>query len=265
SWAYAGISPTETTEEPDKLTWYDEDNILPGTYENKFEPAYTSSTNLNNYDVQLVFGKLVVNARADKDKYAITVTACSGEATYDGEEHTVSGVTGDTYTNDKKATFTIEGLSASVSGTDAGTYTNKVVGTPVVKDTKGNDVTDQFKITTENGKLTIDKRPVTITAGSAEKEYDGSALTADQANPKFTADGFVDGQGISDVTVEGSQTQCGTSERHHQEQQLEVPRGDEWEQLQRYRSAGNANGEASFGRQEVRHHVDGQERYRPKL
>ncbi|RXZ53607.1 hypothetical protein ET524_03190 [Senegalimassilia faecalis] len=196
----------------DKLTWYDEDNILPGTYENKFEPAYTSSTNLNNYDVQLVFGKLVVNARADKDKYAITVTACSGEATYDGEEHTVSGVTGDTYTNDKNATFTIEGLSASVSGTDAGTYTNKVVGIPVVKDAKGNDVTDQFKITTEDGKLTIGKRPVTITAGSAEKEYDGSALTTDQANPKFIADGFVDGQGISDVTVEGSQTQCGTSE-----------------------------------------------------
>lgn len=195
----------------DKLTWDDENNILPGTYENKFEPAYTESTNLNNYDVQLVFGKLVVNARADKDKYAITITACSGEATYNGEEHTVSGVTGDTYTNDEKATFTIEGLSASVSRTDAGTYTNRVVGTPVVKDAKGNDVTDQFKITTEDGKLTIDKRSVTITAGSAEKEYDGSALTADQADPKFTTKGFVDGQGISDVTVEGSQTQCGTS------------------------------------------------------
>ncbi len=195
----------------DKLTWYDEDNILPGAYKNEFKPAYTPSTNLNNYEVQLVFGELVVNALTDKDKYAITVTACSGEATYDGKEHTVSGVTGDTYTNDKKATFTIEGLSASVSGTDAGTYTNKVVGTPVVKDANGNDVTDQFKITTEDGKLTIDKRSVTITAGSAEKEYDGSALTADQANPKFTTDGFVDGQGISDVTVEGSQTQCGTS------------------------------------------------------
>ena len=65
----------------DKLTWDDENNILPGTYENKFEPAYTESTNLNNYDVQLVFGKLVVNARADKDKDAITITACSGEAT----------------------------------------------------------------------------------------------------------------------------------------------------------------------------------------
>ena len=195
----------------DKLTWDDENNILPGTYENKFEPAYTESTNLNNYDVQLVFGKLVVNARADKDKYAITVTACSGEATYDGKEHTVSGVTGDTYINKEEATFTVEGLSASVSGTDAGTYTNKVVGTPVVKDAKGNDVTDQFKITTEDGKLTIDKRAVTITAGSAEKEYDGSALTADQADPKFTTKGFVDGQGISNVTVEGSQTQCGTS------------------------------------------------------
>ena len=195
----------------DKLTWYDENNILPGTYENKFDPAYTPSTKLNNYDVQLVFGELVVNARTGKDKYAITVTACSNTVTYDGEEHTVSGVTGDTYTNDNKVTFTVEGMSASVSGTDAGTYTNKVVGTPVVKDPHGNDVTDQFKITTEDGKLTIDKRSVTITAGSAEKEYDGSALTADQANPKFTPDGFVEGQGISDVTVEGSRTQCGTS------------------------------------------------------
>lgn len=195
----------------DKLTWYDENNILPGTYENKFGPAYTPSTKLNNYDVQLVFGELVVNARTGKDKYAITVTACSNTVTYDGEEHTVSGVTGDTYTNENKVTFTVEGMSASVSGTDAGTYTNKVAGTPVVKDPHGNDVTDQFKITTEDGKLTIDKRSVTITAGSAEKEYDGSALTADQADPKFTTKGFVDGQGISDVTVEGSQTQCGTS------------------------------------------------------
>lgn len=195
----------------DKLTWYDENNILPGMYENKFDPAYTPSTKLNNYDVQLVFGELVVNARTGKDKYAITVTACSNTVTYDGEEHTVSGVTGDTYTNENKVTFTVEGMSASVSGTDAGTYTNKVVGTPVVKDPHGNDVTDQFKITTEDGKLTIDKRSVTITAGSAEKEYDGSALTADQADPKFTTKGFVDGQGISDVTVEGSQTQCGTS------------------------------------------------------
>ena len=195
----------------DKLTWYDENNILPGTYENKFDPAYTPSTKLNNYDVQLVFGELVVNARTGKDKYAIRVTACSNTVTYDGEEHTVSGVTGDTYTNENKVTFTVEGMSASVSGIDAGTYTNKVVGTPVVKDPHGNDVTDQFKITTEDGKLTIDKRSVTITAGSAEKEYDGSALTADQADPKFTTKGFVDGQGISDVTVEGSQTQCGTS------------------------------------------------------
>ena len=195
----------------DKLTWYDENNILPGTYENKFDPTYTPSTKLNNYDVRLVFGELVVNARTGKDKYAITVTACSNTVTYDGEEHTVSGVTGDTYTNENKVTFTVEGMSASVSGTDAGTYTNKVVGTPVVKDPHGNDVTDQFKITTEDGKLTIDKRSVTITAGSAEKEYDGSALTADQADPKFTTKGFVDGQDISDVTVEGSQTQCGTS------------------------------------------------------
>ena len=195
----------------DKLTWYDENNILPGTYENKFEPAYTESTNLNNYDVQLVFGKLVVNARAGNKKYEVTVKGASGTSVYNGQPHSATGLETTTYTNKEGVQFSIQAkTSGAENKVDAGTYENKVSGV-VVTDPHGNDVTDQFKITTENGKLTIDKRPVTITAGSAEKEYDGSALTADQANPKFAIDGFVDGQGISDVAVEGSQTQCGTS------------------------------------------------------
>ncbi|WP_307981905.1 Ig-like domain-containing protein [uncultured Senegalimassilia sp.] len=195
----------------DKLTWYDENNILPGTYENKFEPAYTSSTNLNNYDVQLVFGKLVVNARADNKKYEVTVKGASGTSVYNGQPHSATGLETTSYTNKEGVRFSIRAkTSGAESKVDAGTYENKVSDV-VVTDPHGNDVTDQFKITTEDGKLTIDKRAVTITAGSAEKEYDGSALTADQADPKFTTKGFVDGQGISNVTVEGSQTQCGTS------------------------------------------------------
>ena len=195
----------------DKLTWYDENNILPGTYENKFEPAYTESTNLNNYDVQLVFGKLVVNARAGNKKYEVTVKGASGTSVYNGQPHSATGLETTTYTNKEGVQFSIQAkTSGAENKVDADTYENKVSDV-VVTDPHGNDVTDQFKITTENGELTIDKRPVTITAGSAEKEYDGRALTADQANPKFTTVGFVDGQGISDVAVEGSQTQCGTS------------------------------------------------------
>ncbi|MCB7515069.1 hypothetical protein LI073_13985, partial [bacterium 210917-SL.2.15] len=76
--------------------------------------------------------------------------------------------------------------------TDAGTYTSAVTGTAVVKDSDGNDVTAQFSVKTENGTLTVTKRDVTITSGSAEKQYDGTALTKHEV--KVTGDGFVDGQ-----------------------------------------------------------------------
>lgn len=162
----------------DKLIWYDENNILPGTYENRFDPAYTDGINLDNYEIACKYGELVVNARADKDKYQVTVTANSGTQMYNGNEYSVSGVSGTTYTNKEGAVFTIEGLSANVSGTDAGEYTNKVTGTAVVKDAQGNDVTSQFKVTTVDGKLIINKREVTIKPKDATKDYDGKKLVA---------------------------------------------------------------------------------------
>ena len=110
-------------------------------------------------------------------KKEITLTANSGEFTYDGTQHTVSGVVTDQ--------FTIDGVTYIVSGyttdnpvkTDAGTYPNTISGTFVVK-TGDVDVTDHFTIHTVNGKLTINKRKVTLTSADATKEYDGKALKA---------------------------------------------------------------------------------------
>lgn len=181
----------------DKLTWYDENNILPGTYENKFEPAYTEGTNLDNYEVTLKFGKLVVNARSDKDKYQITVTAKSDTKPYNGNVYTVSGVTGATFTNDEGATFTVEGLSASVSATDAGEYDNKVVGTAVVKDAQGNDVTSQFNVTTVDGKLIINKRNVVLVSESHGFTYDGLDHDWQKVNVDPNSDGFVNGESVT--------------------------------------------------------------------
>ena len=193
------------------VKWFDENNIAPGCYDNKFECKPRSGTNFDNYEITYEYGKLYVNKRADNKKYEVTVKGASGTSGYDGQPHSATGLETTSYTNKEGVRFSIRAkTSGAESKVDAGTYENKVSDV-VVTDPHGNDVTDQFKITTENGKLTIDTRPVTITAGSAEKEYDGSALTADQANPKFTTKGFVDGQDISDVAVEGSQTQCGTS------------------------------------------------------
>ena len=181
----------------DKLTWYDENNILPGTYENKFDPAYTEGTNLDNYEVTLKFGELVVNARSDKDKYKITVIAKSDSKSYTGNEHSVSGLDGATFINDKGATFTVEGLSASVSATDAGEYDNKVVGTAVVKDAQGNDVTSQFSVTTVDGKLVINKRNVILVSESRGFTYDGQDHDWQKVNVAPNSDGFANGESVT--------------------------------------------------------------------
>ncbi len=195
----------------DKLVWDDENNILPGTYDNKFTPAYTEGTNLNNYDIEVSYGKLTINGRPDGKKYELTVKGIDGSATYDGVEHSVTGIEATSYTNKEGVTFTISAETSGAKGTDAGKYTNAVSNVKVT-DAYGNDVTDQFKITTEDGTLTINPKAITITAGSASKKYDGSALTADQANPKFTTEGFVGTDGISGCVVEGSQTLVGSSD-----------------------------------------------------
>ena len=119
-------------------------------------------------------------------------------------------MTDTTFTNDKGAQFTVEGLSATVFGTDAGEYTNEVSGTPVVKDAAGNDVTSQFKVKTVNGKLVIDKRAVTIKPKDATKAYDGKPLKATEW--EVVSGSFVDGQSIADPQYDGSQTVPGSSE-----------------------------------------------------
>ena len=188
---------------------------LVGSSANAFDYTLNEGTKAENYNIDKTEGKLTVTDREEADKYEITVTANSATETYDGTEKTVSGVTASgvtdtTFTNDKGARFTVEGLSASVSGTDAGEYANEVSGTPVVKDAAGNDVTSQFKVKTVNGKLVIDKRAVTIKPKDATKAYDGEPLKATEW--EVVSGSFVNGQSIADPQYDGSQTVPGSSE-----------------------------------------------------
>lgn len=221
-----GFAEGEGIEGKTKTNWFnqhgesDTNNIAPGVYDNKFTVTFKEGTNPENYDITYEYGKLYVNKRTEKDLYAINVAANSDSATYDGNEHSASGVTltaankkystsGMTFTNEKGIVFTVSGYSAEAKGTDAGDYTSKVVANNVkVTDPSGNDVTDQFKFSTTDGKLTVSKKDAKIIAASDEKEYDGEALTTDG----FTTEGFIEGQGIASATVEGSQTLVGSSE-----------------------------------------------------
>lgn len=151
------------------VTWFDENNIAPGCYDNKFECEPRSGTNFDNYEITYEYGKLYVNKRAGNKKYEATVKGASGMSVYDGEPHSATGLETTTYTNKEGVQFSIQAkTSGAENKVDAGTYENKVSDI-VVTDPHGNNVTDQFKITTENGELIIDKRPVTITAGSAKR------------------------------------------------------------------------------------------------
>ena len=163
-----------------------------------------AGTNLEkNYDVKYEEGKLTVTDRAEK--YAIEMQAKSGTATYSGQEQSASGFESDVFEFDG-VKYTVSGLTATAKGTDAGTHEGSVEGTAVVTDPEGNDVTAQFVVTAQPGKLVIAPAPYSVTTESATKVYDGTALTAGGK-----IEGLLESE-TANLKVTGSQTKVGASE-----------------------------------------------------
>ena len=182
--------------------------LLTGSSENAFTCTFKENTKRDNYEVRTVNGLLTVTGRSQDARFEITLEAASGEAMYDGAVHTVSGI--DTLSFEIGGVrYTVEGAAASGSGVDAGTYEIPVTGDLRVLDSDGHDVTDQFRIVTKSGTLTIAKRNVTLTSPTAEQIYNGLTLTAPQI--EISGDGFAEGEGVS-FTVTGSRLLTGTSE-----------------------------------------------------
>ena len=131
-----------------------------------------------NYAISYVDGELKVTDRAEK--YTITVKANSGSKTYDGTKLTVDGFETLSFAVEGN-TYTVEGLTAHAEGTNVSDSADvEVIGTPVVKDAAGNDVTAQFTVNTVNGNLTITPASVTVTADNKSKVYGA-------AEPELTA------------------------------------------------------------------------------
>ena len=101
------------------------------------------------------------------------------------------------------ADFAFSGTD-SVTGTDAGTYMMGL--TPAqFENTNPNFENVTFSVT--DGALTITPMPLTITAGSDSKAYNGTPLT----NDTFTRTSLAAGDTLASVTVTGSQTDVGSS------------------------------------------------------
>ena len=153
--------------------------------------------------------KVRVNADSSNDLYAtwvkktvIEVTANSNTLQYNGEVQKVEGI------KDVTAGYEVTGLTAEAKGKDFGTYNTEITGTAkVTKD--GVDVTDKVIVNVTKGTLTISKRDVTLTSGSASRVYNKEALTNGEVT--VSGDGFAKNEGAT-YTVTGSQTEVGESD-----------------------------------------------------
>ena len=159
-----------------------------------------------------------------KNNTQIKIIANSDELTYDSLTHSESGYK--IYYGDTEITDGVLPTGDHISAGITGSVTD-------VKDTfTGNNVVSSYvieneysysNITTTNGTLTVKPitTPIIVTAGSATKAYDGSALTEDSYT--YT-DGVLELGDELNATITGSQTYVGSS--NNTVSDVKVMRGD---------------------------------------
>ena len=176
-----------------------------GTYDAKFAENTVGTVDATaKYIVaEANDGKLTITPI---DSVTVTITGNTGSRPYSGAEQSVTGYKVESISNPlyTAADFAFSGTD-SVTGTDAGTYMMGL--TPAqFENTNPNFENVTFSVT--DGALTITPMPLTITAGSDSKAYNGTPLT----NDTFTRTSLAAGDTLASVTVTGSQTDVGSSD-----------------------------------------------------
>ena len=157
-----------------------------------------------NYDITVIAGTLNVKHRA------IVLTADSAEKDYDGKPLTKNSfsVTSGTLVSGHTISATVAG-----SQTQAGSSANKIDPASVKVMDGDRDVTAQYGIRLADGTLTVrgpaSTTALTITMKSAEKVYDGTALTS--KDYEITSGSLLSGDKLVIGTVTGGQTDVGES------------------------------------------------------
>lgn len=162
-----------------------------GSSDNSFTYELNEGTLAENYIIETEEGKLTVTS----PEQHIVITANSAEKTYDGTPLTDDGFT---YTDFVLAEGDV--LEAVIEGSqlDVGSSVNVIKSYRVMRGDE--DVTANYIFDDSvDGTLTVTKRKVTLTSGTACKIYDGKYLTCNKV--EVGGDGFVEGEGATyDVT-----------------------------------------------------------------
>ena len=175
--------------------------VAEGEVENTFDYAVQEGTDLANYAITVVTGKIAVVAAPIPVGPSGAVAAVGYTNVYDGAAHGVA----------VSANGLLTAPMVQYRADEADVWAD-------VSPTFG-DVCDTqvwYRVSAPNYApevgsigIKITKRPVTLTSKSAAKVYDGMPLTAHEV--AVGGDGFADGEGAV-VTYSGSQTTVGVSE-----------------------------------------------------
>ncbi len=152
-----------------------------------------SGVSSNNYKITFEKGQLTITS-ADSIKLEVN----GYEDVYDGKYHSIS-VTNESDFDSLEFSTDNETWSESLPGfRDAGNYT-------VYVKAYNNNLDDSFA----SADVKITERPMTITAGSSSRTFNGQPLT--NTNYSITNGSLAENDELTEVTVVGSQTAVGSS------------------------------------------------------
>lgn len=206
-----GLLPGHTVESVD-YTCEPQTNV--GTYDIKLNNAKIVDADGKDvtalYQITYNYGKLII----DPCDVTVTIKGNTGTYEYDGTEKTVEGYTLD-ISNDlyKAADVKRVDSQAKIRATVPGTYQMGLKPENFENTNLNFNVTFVVK---PDGKLTIENRPITITANDVTGKYDGQPHG--ENGYSITAGSLVDGHAAT-VTISGSKTDAGEYE------ELLVPSG----------------------------------------
>ncbi len=119
-----------------------------------------------------ILGGLILGGVIDGTTKKVVFVSGSMEKTYDG-----TPLTCDEFVLQSGELKKGHTAHATISGTQTGAGSSANVFEVVILDTNGADVSSDYEIALNPGTLTVAKRPLELSADSASKVYDGTALT----------------------------------------------------------------------------------------
>ena len=174
-----------------------------GSSDNTFTYTLNPGTKADNYVIETAEGTLTVTPMTAE--VVVNIQGSKLSKVYNGAEQSVNGyetaISNPLYT---AADFAFSG-TASVTGTDAGSYPMGLKAEQFQNTSKN---FTNVKFVVNDGELTINPMPLTITAGSDSKAYDGTPLTCGEFDSTTPAEGDT----VASVTLTGSQTNVGSGD-----------------------------------------------------